>query len=69
MHFCITDIELYSKDDYTLFVVDMFKTIHIIKKQYNPIFQFHILEKSHTYSYNNISNSDNVNYNNTNINN
>ena len=32
MHFCITDIELYSKDDYTLFVVDMFKTIHIIKK-------------------------------------
>ena len=38
-------------------------------KHYNLIFLFHILEKIHTYSCNNINNSDNVNYNNTNINN
>ena len=53
MHFSCTDSESYSKDDLTLYAVDVFKTIYII-------LQFHILEKIPIFSYNIMSNSDNV---------
>ena len=52
MHFSGTDSESYSMDYKTLYVGDVFKTIHLI-------LQFHILEKINIYSYNNMSISDN----------
>ena len=45
----------------------MFNTIHQIRKTMHLILQFHILEKVHISSYNNMSNSDNITYNNSNI--